>query len=92
MFYDLTEREYQCLGQWEEEGRLYAMTYRRDIHTYECFVGIIKPNGEVFIKEAGPVCSRGVNPEVLGMKLQKKGKNLLCSGCCFGGLLLLFYY
>nr|XP_027219648.1 uncharacterized protein LOC113811984 [Penaeus vannamei] len=66
------QREYQCLGQWEEEGRLYAFTYRRDVKTYECFVGVIKPSGVVFIKEAGPVCSRGVQPEVLGMKLHRK--------------------
>ncbi|XP_066938431.1 uncharacterized protein [Macrobrachium rosenbergii] len=67
------EREYQCLGQWEEEGRIYALTYRRDIRTYECFVGIIRSNGVVFIKEAGTECSRGVQPEVLGMKLHRKG-------------------
>ncbi|XP_066938432.1 uncharacterized protein [Macrobrachium rosenbergii] len=67
------QREYQCLGQWEEEGRIYALTYRRDIRTYECFVGIIRSNGVVFIKEAGTECSRGVQPEVLGMKLHRKG-------------------
>ncbi|XP_042219076.1 uncharacterized protein LOC121864161 isoform X3 [Homarus americanus] len=66
------EREYQCLGQWEEEGRLYALTYRRDIRIYECFVGVIKPQGVVFIKEAGSHCSRGIRPEVLGMKLHRK--------------------
>ncbi|XP_069998790.1 uncharacterized protein [Penaeus vannamei] len=71
-FPQIQEREYQCLGQWEEEGRLYAFTYRRDVKTYECFVGVIKPSGVVFIKEAGPVCSRGVQPEVLGMKLHRK--------------------
>ncbi|KAG7170638.1 hypothetical protein Hamer_G013454 [Homarus americanus] len=68
------EREYQCLGQWEEEGRLYALTYRRDIRIYECFVGVIKPQGVVFIKEAGSHCSRGIRPEVLGMKLHRKEK------------------
>ncbi|XP_071543356.1 uncharacterized protein [Panulirus ornatus] len=66
------EREYQCLGQWEEEGRVYALTYRRDIHTYECFVGVIKTDGVVFIKEAGARCSRGVQPVILGMKLHRK--------------------
>lgn len=69
------QREYQCLGQWEEEGRVYALTYRRDIRIYECFVGVIRPNGVVFIKEAGTVCSRGVQPEVLGMKLRRKGES-----------------
>ncbi|XP_071543355.1 uncharacterized protein [Panulirus ornatus] len=67
-----SEREYQCLGQWEEEGRVYALTYRRDIHTYECFVGVIKTDGVVFIKEAGARCSRGVQPVILGMKLHRK--------------------
>ncbi|XP_069156965.1 uncharacterized protein [Procambarus clarkii] len=66
------EREYQCLGQWEEEGRVYALTYRRDIRTYECFVGIIKTGGVVFIKEAGARCSRGIQPEIFGMKLHRK--------------------
>lgn len=37
-------------------------------------MGVIKPSGVVFIKEAGPVCSRGVQPEVLGMKLHRKGE------------------
>ncbi|XP_069939038.1 uncharacterized protein [Cherax quadricarinatus] len=70
-----TEREYQCLGQWEEEGRVYALTYRRDIHTYECFVGLIRTGGVVFIKEAGARCSRGIQPEVLGMKLYRKAES-----------------
>ncbi|KAK8750038.1 hypothetical protein OTU49_015204 [Cherax quadricarinatus] len=70
--YVYEQREYQCLGQWEEEGRVYALTYRRDIHTYECFVGLIRTGGVVFIKEAGARCSRGIQPEVLGMKLYRK--------------------
>lgn len=32
------EREYRCLGQWEEIGLVYTYTQRRDILTYECFV------------------------------------------------------
>ncbi|XP_050737672.1 uncharacterized protein LOC127009040 isoform X3 [Eriocheir sinensis] len=68
------QREYQCLGQWTEDGRIYALTYRRDIRTYECFVGVIKSDGTVFIKEAESEagCSRNVQPEVFGMKLQRK--------------------
>lgn len=71
------EREYQCLGQWTEDGRIYALTYRRDIRTYECFVGVIKSDGTVFIKEAESEagCSRNVQPEVFGMKLQRKGES-----------------
>ncbi|KAK3875179.1 hypothetical protein Pcinc_019936 [Petrolisthes cinctipes] len=66
------EREYQCLGQWEEEGKIYALTYRRDLKSYECFVGMVREAGQVvFIKEAGAVCSRGVQPRVLGMKLHR---------------------
>ncbi|XP_045102880.1 uncharacterized protein LOC123499210 isoform X2 [Portunus trituberculatus] len=68
------EREYQCLGQWTEDKRIYALTFRRDIRTYECFVGVIRPDGTVFIKEAESEagCSRDVQPEVLGMKLRKE--------------------
>ncbi len=40
----LLEREYQCLGQWEEDGQLFAYTRRRDLISsvsgaFECFVG-----------------------------------------------------
>lgn len=74
------EREYQCLGQWTEDRRIYALTFRRDIRTYECFVGVIRPDGTVFIKEAESEagCSRNVQPEVLGMKLQRKGEKAHC--------------
>lgn len=67
------QREYQCLGQWTEDQRIYALTFRRDIKTYECFVGVIRPDGTVFIKEAESEtgCSRDVQPEVLGMKLHR---------------------
>ena len=70
------EREYQCLGQWTEDKRIYALTFRRDIKTYECFVGVIRQDGTVFIKEAESEagCSRNVQPEVLGMKLRKMGE------------------
>ena len=38
--YDFSDREYQCLGQWEEDGLLYTYTKRRDVpDVYECFVG-----------------------------------------------------
>lgn len=67
------QREYRCLGQWEEEGHLYALTYRPDIHSYECFVGKLKNNDQVvYIKEAGSSCTRGLLPEVLGMKMHRK--------------------
>ena len=33
------DREYLCLGQWEEDGLLYTYTRRLDLPGYECFVG-----------------------------------------------------
>ena len=63
------------MGQWTEEKRLYALTYRRDIKTYECFVGVLDEGGAVvYIKEAGATCSRGIQPQVLGMKLTRESK------------------
>ncbi len=35
-----TEREYRCLGNWEEDGVLYTFTQRRDMPGYQCFVSI----------------------------------------------------
>ncbi|XP_022186189.1 uncharacterized protein LOC111045173 isoform X1 [Nilaparvata lugens] len=68
------ERDYRCLGQWEEDGLMYTYTQRRDIGTYECFVGSIISDTEIYIKEAGEHCERSVNPLHLGMKLTNKGK------------------
>lgn len=33
-----TEREYRCLGNWEEDQVLYTYTQRRDTTGYQCFV------------------------------------------------------
>ncbi|XP_046681991.1 uncharacterized protein LOC124368723 isoform X1 [Homalodisca vitripennis] len=71
------EREYQCLGQWEEDGVTYTYTQRKDFGTYECFVGSIVSNNDIYIKEAGEHCGRGINPKHMGMKLQTKGKQEL---------------
>lgn len=68
------EREYQCLGQWEENGLLYAFTYRRDLNTHECFVGAMMAEKTIFIKEAGENCQRNLNPHRYGMELNKIGK------------------
>ena len=35
------EREYRCLGQWKEGELVYTYTQRKDVGTYECFVGSI---------------------------------------------------
>ncbi|XP_056645658.1 uncharacterized protein LOC130450935 isoform X1 [Diorhabda sublineata] len=68
------EREYQCLGHWREKRFLYTYTARRDVAagTYECFVGSIFSETEIFIKEAGEHCQRNVDPSRYGMKLIKK--------------------
>lgn len=35
------EREYKCLGSWEEkDGVTYSFTHRRDVHGFQCFVSI----------------------------------------------------
>ncbi|XP_059608854.1 uncharacterized protein LOC132256448 [Phlebotomus argentipes] len=67
------EREYQCLGQWEENGLLYAFTYRRDLNTHECFVGAMMAEKTIFIREAGENCQRNLNPHRYGMELNKIG-------------------
>lgn len=72
MFY-LVEREYRCLGQWEEKGVVYTYTQRRDIGTYECFVGNMLSDRKVFIKEAGEHCQRNVDLYRYGMEMNKKG-------------------
>lgn len=70
------EREYQCLGHWREfkHNLLYTYTQRRDVAagTYECFVGSIITDEEIYIKEAGEHCQRNVDPLRYGMKLIKK--------------------
>ncbi|XP_055694604.1 uncharacterized protein LOC129796572 isoform X2 [Lutzomyia longipalpis] len=67
------EREYQCLGQWEENGLLYAFTYRRDLNIHECFVGAMMAEKTIFIKEAGENCQRNLDPHRYGMELNKIG-------------------
>jgi hypothetical protein len=75
---DVTEREYRCLGQWEEDGLMYTYTQRRDVGTYECFVGFIISNNEIHIKEAGDHCQRNIDPMHYGMKLTRKGRYPVC--------------
>ncbi|XP_023230618.1 uncharacterized protein LOC111630705 [Centruroides sculpturatus] len=67
------EREYKCLGSWEENGILYTYTQRRDMHGFQCFSGKILQNGEeAYIKEAGESCIRGEDPLIYGMKIMKQ--------------------
>ncbi|KAJ8955379.1 hypothetical protein NQ318_003476 [Aromia moschata] len=75
------EREYQCLGHWREANFLYTYTQRRDVAagTYECFVGSIITDNEIFIKEAGEHCQRNVDPLRYGMKLIKQQQLYSCA-------------
>lgn len=68
------ERQYRCLGQWEEGGRVYTYTQRLDVSTgYECFVGLIMSETRIYIKEAGQHCQRAVDPLDAGMELTRQG-------------------
>ncbi len=67
------EREYRCLGLWNDNGLTYTYTERQDILGYECFVGVVINDAELFIKEAGENCQRDVEPLKLGMKLSRQG-------------------
>ncbi|KAK0170361.1 hypothetical protein PV328_010932 [Microctonus aethiopoides] len=68
------ERQYLCLGQWEEKGVMYTYTKRNDTSTNECFVGLIVNDEEIYIKEAGDHCLRNIDPRREGMRLYKKGQ------------------
>ena len=69
-----TEREYQCLGQWQEDGLIYTYTERRDMIGYECFVGLITAKGDIHLREAGHNCERGQDPLREGMRLTQVSK------------------
>lgn len=68
------EREYRCLGQWNEEGLIYTYTERRDLIGYECFVGLITAKGDIYLREAGHNCERGQEPLKYGMRLSQVSK------------------
>lgn len=53
---------------------MYTYTQRKDVGTYECFVGSIISQTEIYIKEAGEHCERDANPLERGMLLRRKGK------------------
>ena len=65
------EREYECLGQWEEDGVIYTYTERRDMEGHECFVGAITKKGEIYLQEAGNNCERGQQPLQEGMRMSR---------------------
>lgn len=89
MYYDVSaceesediyeERIYQCLGEWEENDLHYIYTKRKDIGSFECFVGakVGDSNSEkIYLKEGGENCDRQVNPFKYGMEMNKICKNL----------------
>lgn len=89
MYYDVSaceesediyeERIYQCLGEWEENDLHYIYTKRKDIGSFECFVGakVGDANSEkIFLKEGGENCDRQVNPFKYGMEMNKICKYL----------------
>ena len=65
------EREYECLGQWVEDGVIYTYTERRDMEGHECFVGSTTRAGEIYLKEAGHNCERGQQPARDGMRMSR---------------------
>ena len=65
------EREYESLGQWEEDGKIYTYTGRRDMEGHECFVGVTTKRGEIFLQEAGNNCERGLEPVRYGMRMKR---------------------
>ncbi|XP_003742687.1 uncharacterized protein LOC100901396, partial [Galendromus occidentalis] len=66
------EREYNCLGNWDEDGITYSFTHRRDVHEFQCFSGkIIRGGEEAYIREAGESCSRGEDPFIFGMRVTR---------------------
>lgn len=84
MYYDVSaceesediyeERIYQCLGEWEENDLHYIYTKRKDIGSFECFVGakVGDANSEkIYLKEGGENCDRQVNPFKYGMEMNK---------------------
>lgn len=67
------DRQYRCLGQWEESNFVYTYTQRTDASAHECFVGSIVSNHEIYIIEAGEHCNRRMDPLSFGMKLVRQG-------------------
>ena len=83
-----SDREYLCLGEWEEDGLLYTYTRRTHNPRHECFVGrvtfhhlhshLITPQvengGRILLAEGGPNCRRGLRVDMFGMELSKRGR------------------
>jgi len=67
------DREYLCLGEWEEDGLLYTYTRRTHNPRHECFVGQVENGGRILLAEGGPNCRRGLRVDMFGMELSKRG-------------------
>ena len=74
----IEEREYQCLGHWEENGQLLAYVKRKNAvsERFECFVGATDVEGQIFLSESGFNCQRNLRTQHLGMRLIKERKCL----------------
>ena len=71
----VSERTYQCLGQWEENGQLLAYVMRNDgTQKFECFVGATNDKNQIFLMESGFNCQRNLRAEFSGMRLTKQSK------------------
>ena len=71
----ISERTYQCLGQWEENGQLLAYVMRNDgTKKFECFVGATNDKNQIFLMESGFNCQRNLRAEFSGMRLTKQSK------------------
>ena len=71
----IEKREYQCLGQWEDDGQLMAYVRRTDVQRqFECFVGATDEYGQVFLIESGFNCQRNLRAHISGMKLTEESK------------------
>lgn len=61
----IESRRYRCIGQWEENGRIYTYAKRSDtIGDYECFDGIVGDNF-IKIRESGENCKRNTTTEMM---------------------------
>ncbi|XP_055925741.1 uncharacterized protein LOC129957449 [Argiope bruennichi] len=67
------EREYRCLGSWQEPGGVtFTYTQRREMDGFQCFSGKVLQGGkEAYIKEAGHSCIRGEDPLIYGMRITR---------------------
>ncbi len=77
----ISERSYECVGQWEEAGTVLAYARLLSSATsawsavHECFVGAVDSAGRLFLMESGADCRRGLRVTALGMQLKRRSKD-----------------